>query len=433
MVSKKRSVFFALLILVLMALFVAACGNDEEPRQAIIERENQPATDLAGTAVALTNAPPTAGPSPTPSPTSTPYGSATPYPDYESDMVVATVGGRDITLDYYQARVRLERWLPLEGLKRLLDKEGPSEILNLTLPQNSNTLSLFYTLSDPDSVGVQSMDAILTDQIVLREAATRDLELEQTVFDGRVAARIGVTLGSGGARPDNWDEAYAEFLDRLMLYTRMDEEQFLETMRAMVYYEQLKVIIGNQAELPETTITSITVQDIFLDSREDALAVIERLETGEDMFAIAQDYNKIPENGETQRDIQRDTEGLPEDFINAIFEAPPGTVIGPFPSEAGWYIANIMDRKLDIASPSDLEAVRDEYFRQWIIARLDDPEYTTVVQKDDQDLYRDFIPLDPLPQDVSPMMRDEFVVLPESAFDPDQPTPTAIPIGNSPR
>ncbi|GIK62327.1 MAG: hypothetical protein BroJett018_01210 [Chloroflexota bacterium] len=430
MFSHKRRLFLLILLMVLLV----ACNDDREPARAVIDRPAQVVTDQAATAFALTNAPPTAGPSPTPSPTPTPYGTATPLPGYDPDLVLATVGGRDITVAYYQARVRYERWLPLEGLKRLLDKEGPSRLLDLTLSENSRTLSLFYTLSDPDSIGVQSMDAILTDQIILREAANRDLEIEQTVFDGRMAARIGTTLGEGGKRPDDWDETYQAFLERLELYTGMSEEQFLETVRALVYYEQLRVIIGDQAELPETTVTSVTVQDAFFDSRADALDVIERLQAGEALVDIARDYGKSPSNGETQREIQRDTEGLNEELINAVFEATPGMVIGPFPSSAGWYVANILDRKLDIPNPGDLQAVKDEYFRQWILAKMDDPEYTTLLEKENGlELYRDFIPLDPLPQDVSPMMRDEFVKLPENAYEEDDPTPTAIPLGNSPR
>ncbi|CAG0947738.1 hypothetical protein ANRL1_04487 [Anaerolineae bacterium] len=65
---------------------------------------------------------------------------------------------------------------------------------------------------------------------------------------------------------------------------------------------------------------------------------------------------------------------------------------------------------------------------------MDDSEYTSLLEKENGlELYRDFIPLDPLPQDVSPMMRDEFVKLPENAYEADDPTPTAIPLGNSPR
>ncbi|CAG0947737.1 hypothetical protein ANRL1_04486 [Anaerolineae bacterium] len=359
MFSHKRPLFLLTVLLFLQALLVA-CKDDREPARAVIDRPAQVVTDQAATAFALTNAPPTAGPSPTPSPTPTPYGTATPLPGYDPDLVLATVGGRDITVAYYQARVRYERWLPLEGLKRLLDKEGPSRLLDLTLSENSRTLSLFYTLSDPDSIGVQSMDAILTDQIILREAANRDLEIEQTVFDGRMAARIGTTLGEGGKRPDDWDATYQAFLERLRLYTGMDEAQFLETVRALVYYEQLRVAIGDQAELPETTVTSVTVQDAFFDSRADALDVIERLQAGEALVDIARDYGKSPSNGETQREIQRDTEGLDEELINAVFDATPGMVIGPFPSSAGWYVANILDRKLDIPAPGDLQAVKDE-------------------------------------------------------------------------
>jgi parvulin-like peptidyl-prolyl isomerase len=420
MFSQRRYLSW-LMLAGLALLMLAACRNNEEPRRAQVFRPAQAATDLAATSIALTNAPPTAGPSPTPTVTSTPYHTATPFPGAEPTLVVAQVGNREITLAEYQARVRYERWLPLEEF-------GPQRFWDLTKPENAQLLALFYTLSDPESMGVQSMNAILTDQIILREAARRDLELEQTIFDGRMAARLDLTLGPGGARPSNWDEVYQQFLQDLYLYTGMSEQQFVEVVTALAYYEQFKQIIGQEAPLPETTVTSVEVQDIFLDSREDALQVKDRLAQGELMVDIARSFGKVAESGQTQRSIERDTEGLPEDIIEAIFFATPGAVIGPYATNAGWYIANILDRSVDIASPGDLEATRNEYFRQWVIERLDDPEYTV-----DYENWKDYIPLDPLPQDVSPYMRTEFFTLPPSPFEGDEPTPTPLPIGELPR
>lgn len=415
-------------LFILLGGVLVACEDDGEVAQATVVRFDQPATDAAATAIALTNAPPTAGPSPTPSPTSTLYQTATPFPDADPTLVVAKVGDREITLAEFQARVRYERWLPLYALSKDLWELGTG-LLDLTQPENARRAALFYTLSDPESLGVQTMDAILTDQVVLREAARRDLELEQTVFDGRLAARIGVELGPGGVRPENWDEAYQKFITDMMLYTGMSEEQFLETIKALVYYNQLGEIIGRQAPLPEADVVGeLEIQDILVDSREDALEVRERLLEGENIQGIAASFGMTLGENATSRTLTRGDESVTAEIETALFSATDGDVVGPIATDSGWYVALVLGRQLDFAQPADIEALRQEYYQNWIIARLDDPNYSV-----DYSNWQDFVPFDPLPKDVSPLMRDEFFVLPEFPFAGDQPTPTLLPIGNAPR
>ena len=424
--QKRRWLIYAVATTLILIMILAACGDRPTPQVVF---HNAATTQAYENILATTNAPPTAGPSPTPTPTSTPYLTATPFPDADPEMVVARVGSEEITLAEFQARVRYERWLPLFALGRSIEDRGPERILDLTLPENTNTLQLFYTLSDAESMGSQAMNAYLTEQIVLREATRRDLDLEQTFFDGRVAARIGVELGTGGARPGNWDEAYQEFLDELYLYTGMEEDQFIEIMQGITYYETLRAIISDQAPIETEGITAATVEDIILDSREDAVDVRQRLIDGEPMSIVAASYGKSTSTGETERVVRRDDEGLTTDLLDAIYNGDAGDVLGPFPTEAGWYVVHIIGFELDILRPTDVDAIRREYYRQWIIERLDDPEYTT-----DFDNWRDFVPADPLPQDVSPYMRDEFFTLPDDPFaDFLDATATPEPLGVSPR
>lgn len=386
-------------------------------------------TETAAANQTLTHLPPTAGPSPTPTATSTPYQTATPFPDADPALVVAKVGTREITLAEFQARVRYERWLPLQAIAKRLDREGPSRILNFTLPETAQTQALFYTLSNTESMGTQTMNALLTEQVVLREAALRDLELDQTFFDGRMAARIGVELGAGGARPRNWDEAYANFIAEMQLYTGMTEQQFIEHIRALTYYDQLSQIVSDLAPDPVAeSITAVNVQDLLLDTREDASTVAERLQNGESILLIAVDYGLSPTTDQIERRVSR-SDDLPEDIINAIFAADEGDVIGPFATDLGWYVARINGVELDIASPDDLEAARKEFVRLWFVEKLEDPNYTV-----NNENWLEFVPTDPLPQDVSPMMRDEFVKYPANPFVGEgEPTPTPEPLGISPR
>lgn len=425
----KRRWLFLPVMLLLLLVFLTACGDRPTP---VVISQGQPITQTAEALLETQNAPPTRGPSPTPSMTSTPYLTATPFPEADPTLVVAKVGNREITLAEFQARVRYERWLPLYALARRLDVRGPGVLLDLTLPENAETAALFYTLSDTESMGSQTINVLVSEQIILREAALKDLEMPRTVYDGRIAARIGVELGAGGSHPDAWDAAYAQFIADMELYTGMTESAFLESMKAQAYYDELGRIIGPQAVIPTEDITAVDVQDLLLDSREDALVVVERLQSGESITAIALSYGLQFTDSSTasqKRTVKRSENSLPEDVVGAIFNASANQVIGPFATERGWYVARILDTTLDFMSPDDIAALRQEYFRQWIVQRMDDPNYAVVY-----DNWRDFVPTDPLPHDVSPMMRDEFFTLANDPFSAeDAATPTPEPLGISPR
>ncbi|MCI0708921.1 MAG: peptidyl-prolyl cis-trans isomerase [Chloroflexi bacterium] len=426
----KNSRWYVPATLLLFAIFLmVACDSEQRPAP-IVNRPQQEATDQAYTAEALTNAPPTEGPGPTPTLTSTPFQMPTQFPDAEPGAVIAEVGNREITLEEYQARVRYERWLPFYSIARDIPELG-FKLLDLTRPENSQLQALLYTLnSDPVLFGEQVYNAMLTDQVILREAGRMDLELEQTIFDGRLAARIDVTLGEGGARPPEWDEAYNTFIGDMEQQTGMTEEQFLNHIRALAFYVQLSEIIGQEAEFENTDIiTAAQVQDVLLDSRDDAQAFIDRLESGQEFFAVARDFGFTPEGGEASREIARDTEGLPDGVKEAVFDAEEGDIIGPLPTAGGWYVGKVISFRLDLPQPADVEALRNEYFRNWIVERLDDPDYTTEFEG-----WRDFIPAFPLPADVSPLLRTENFVIPDDPFvEEGEPTPTTEPLDNSPR
>lgn len=436
----KRYWLILVSILLLLGGLLAACGEKQKPQVNLPQRTQ---TEGAQTRIALTNAPPTPGNSPTPTPTSTPYSMPPQFEDADPDMIVAKVGDREITLAEFQARVRYERWLPLVGLERAVRRLGAEQVLDLTKPENAQTLALFHTLNDRESMGTQTMNVMLTDQIVLREAAILDLELSRTAYYGRVAARIGVELESGvgidtpeDLLPSEWDEAYAEFIEEMELYTGMTEEQFIETVEALVYYDQLLEIIGEQAPLEEEGITAVNVEDLLLDDRDDALEAIDRLRAGESLPIVAAAFGLQPQSGDTVRTVRRSDadagaseQGLPADIVNAIFDATPGDVIGPFATDAGWYVARVVDLELDFLQADDVGAARAEFFRQWIIERLDDPEYTV-----DYENWMDFVPTDPFAQDVSSLMHDEAFTRPDDLFGSDEEsTPTPLPFGNSPR
>jgi len=105
--------------------------------------------------------------------------------------------------------------------------------------------------------------------------------------------------------------------------------------------------------------------------------------------------------------------GLTDDVLNAVFRGAEGEIIGPFAIEAGWYVGVVGQEVFDILQPQDIDALRKEYFLNWIESKMDDPEYVQ-----DFDHWIDFTPQEPLPQDVSPLLRTENFILPETTGTP---------------
>ncbi len=419
-------------ILIIVTTVVAACGVERATPQVF--RPTQLVTETAAVHQTMTHAPPTAGPSPTSTITPTPYMTATPFPGADPDMVVAKVGDREITLAEYQARVRYERWLPLNAIKRRVEQRGPERVLDLSLPENAQTLALLHTLGNTESMGEQTMNVLLTEAIVLHEVGlSGELELDQTYYDARIALLIGMELEDKTEKPEEWEAAYQRFIADMQLYTGMTEEQFKQSLRALTYYSLLREEISSQynVSVDEDNIIAINVQDILLPTEEEALDVRQRFMEGESINSIAASYDMTAADGATQRQIRRGDTDLPLEIVDAIFDAEENSVVGPIETSNGWYVARVMDSELITLEPDEISALRNEFFRQWIVERLDDPDYTVVY-----DNWQEYVPTDPLPQDLSPLMRDEFFNSPsmvEQMFgEMNLPTPTSRPLGTSP-
>jgi peptidyl-prolyl cis-trans isomerase C len=86
---------------------------------------------------------------------------------------------------------------------------------------------------------------------------------------------------------------------------------------------------------------------ILLESKAEAEAIFKSLESGADFAALAREKsqdngtaNKGGELGYFSRDM------LDTDFTGPIFKAKLGTRIGPFKTEYGWHVAEVIDARL---------------------------------------------------------------------------------------
>ncbi|MBN1202167.1 MAG: peptidyl-prolyl cis-trans isomerase [Anaerolineae bacterium] len=431
MKTRRVSWIVPVIVLVGLGLIVAACSSDDEPEVIHIE-DGAVETQAAQTAWVLEHPTPTPGPSPTPTQTPTPYVIPTNAPDVDGETVITRVGNDDITLEEFQKRVRFERWRPLYLIANLAEERGPDVVLDLTRPDNSYTAALFTTLADSNGFGKQVQRMMVVESIAMQEAIRRGLDVDPYQFSAKQAEYLGMQVGEGGQLPPEFDEEYVAFLDEITTYTDLNEEEFLRIVRAQAVYAQLEFIISNEPDaVPEDSRTKIgiQVQDILVDSEDEAEAVIARLEDGEAMIDIAESLGMTSTTEDSSRVINRSDSNLVPEAIDAIFSAEPGSIVGPIEMSQGWYVARVQGETFTMLTPDEVKELRKRHFLDWVEAQMDDPDYVK-----DFDNWFEHIPQEPLPQDVSPLLTEEYIIVPEIADDPlvgpdetvesaDEPTP----------
>lgn len=406
---KRRSQVLILWVGVLVLLGLTACQT--EGPEVIHEEVGAAETQIAQTEWARENPSPTPGPSPTPLPTGTPYVIPSPPPEMDPQAAITRVGNETITLEEYRKRVRYERFQPLWLLARRAERQGVDQVLDLTNPDNFQILSLFSTLSARNDFGRQVQRVMVIEEIVLQEAARRQMDVNPFQFDAQLALAIGMQVTEGGELPPGFDERYAEFLEGIDTYANMSENEFRRIIRARTLYNQLSFLIQQEPEAIPTTgevVSGVEVQDIVVDTLEEAEDVVARLEAGEAMGDIAQSFGLNAEGGAASRVVGIGNQVLPASVIDAIFAAEPDTVVGPLPTSEGWYVAWVIGEKFDALSPSEIEAYRERYFLDWVESRMDDP-----LLVEDYDNWLDYTPVEPLPRDVSPLLTEEYIIMPD--------------------
>ncbi|NDJ74943.1 MAG: peptidyl-prolyl cis-trans isomerase [Chloroflexi bacterium] len=343
-------------------------------------------------------------------PTPTPYAVPTNGPDVDDDLVITRVGEVEITLADFQKRVRFERWFRLYQLTKQVEKHGPEVVLDLTDPANEQVASLFATLADSNGFGIQVHRVMVINELTLQEADRRGLEVDQPQFNSRLAQFLGEILVEGGQFAPGFDDEYAIFLEEMALFTGMTEAEFLRIVEATTLFKQLELIVGQEANLTpdETMRVGLEIEDVIVADETLAGDIAARLAAGVFLVDIAADLDLALETEDGVRIFRWDDDRLTADVFETVNEAAPGDIIGPFPVESGWYVGRVGLQVFQTLTPQEIEEARKQYFRDWITAQLDDPAVVV-----DLENWLAHIPQEPLPQDVSPLLRDENVILPE--------------------
>ncbi|PYE84428.1 peptidylprolyl isomerase [Pseudoroseicyclus aestuarii] len=110
-------------------------------------------------------------------------------------------------------------------------------------------------------------------------------------------------------------------------------------------------------------VTEYHARHILVDTQDEATAVIERLNAGEDFDAVAQEVSTDTGSGAQGGDLGWFADGMMvQPFQDAVSELEPGEMSEPVETQFGWHVIELQDTRMQEA-PS-LDEVRDQLTQQ---------------------------------------------------------------------
>jgi hypothetical protein len=93
---------------------------------------------------------------------------------------------------------------------------------------------------------------------------------------------------------------------------------------------------------------------------------------------------------------------LPDEVANAIQASSGYGLLGPIATKQGFEIIQYEDRKTNVPNLEQVGAAQTRAYNTWLSAKASSNDVVTLNQ-----IWQQAIPADPLPRDVSPLMREE--------------------------
>jgi parvulin-like peptidyl-prolyl isomerase len=170
--------------------------------------------------------------------------------------------------------------------------------------------------------------------------------------------------------------------------------------------------------------TQINAQTILVATQSLANDLKQRAEKGEDFAALAcaNSLDKTAGNGGDLGYVDPFT--LSDEVASAIQASTGYGLIGPIATKQGFEVIHYEDRKTNVPNPEQVGAAQTRAYNTWLSARASSNFVVAL-----NETWPQAIPADPLPRDVSPLMREERFGLPTAAQTAVQTQPATAPPG----
>jgi hypothetical protein len=214
--------------------------------------------------------------------------------------------------------------------------------------------------------------------LVKRAESSLGLTIDQAEFDERFNTKIGA--------PSNADQrAFADALRQALEAAGLNEEEYRRLVRAEILEEKAKEKF--RLELP-ANVEQARVEVITVQEREEADAVIARLNAGEEFAAVAREVSLEPDAATTGGVHEFAPRGsYPDAYADYAFTAPPGQLSGPLQAlSGGFYIVRVLERSEQPVSEDQKPQLVNERYEEWLNATQQEMETSgALVRSFDED------------------------------------------------
>lgn len=304
---------------------------------------------------------------------------------------VARVNGVPISTQAYQKRVLLERLgidaqiQTAQAQRALYDPEEQAAIVDFFDQQISN-LYLERDLLNGESL----LDKLIQEELIRQAAAERGIEVSADEIDRAIEEGFGYYRDQPTPSPSpattaitatdeitpteaptpmtraDFQESYSNHLKVLLQGAGLTENDYREMVRTELLKEKLREFVGQQVPTSEL---QIRARHILVDTEEEANAVLQRLNQGEDFATVAMEVSQDTGSAELGGDLGWFAQGvMVAAFDEAAFNLPVGEISEVVQSPYGFHIILVderdEDRELD---PDTLEQRKSEAFDTWLL------------------------------------------------------------------
>ncbi len=344
---------------------------------------------------------------------------------------VAVVENSKITLEEFQTRARYDRYQIIKNTELLeFYKQNFSFDQNTTSYYDSLIQQNVALLTDPESLGNQVIDELINERVLTMQAEKMGITVTDEEIDKAIQEAFGfykdgtptpaptippvptatysplqltlipptgtptatATATSGptatptatspaptateGPTPtpfptetpyteEGFKTSYSDYVATLEAESQVNSEQFRAIFRARLIYEKLLEEVTKDSPTSETYIWA---RHILVASEQEAAALRDRLDKGEDFAALAAEYSTDTSNKDNGGDLGWFSKGqMVEEFETAAFALTEiGEISQPVQTTFGWHIIQLLGREERPMTPDRLDQTKQEAFNAWL-------------------------------------------------------------------
>lgn len=366
--------------------------------------------------------------------------------------VVASVNGENISVREFQEEVRIQRVIDNQQILNQVNfyvNSGTfgdaTEAINALYQYDENIRNLVDGFSANDQYGLKVLNNLIENRIVRKEASDRGI----TVTDEQIEEQIRRLFGFVPAEETNpeatpepevtatitptpfvsptptftpepttevpmtatptlqftpaptitalptltADEQLTAYNDDVeSFYSRMSRDAGVSRERVRQYFEilALREAIARDMFGEKTTLVWANTRHIIVDSEEKARDIYEALLNGESFasLAAANGTDGTAQSGGELGWLNTE-QGIDATFGEKARTLAIGEISEPFQSDFGWHVMQVRDREDREATETEIDAVLQTEFSEWLTETRNNTNYET------SDFWIDFVPSDP--------------------------------------